>query len=104
MTQRPAAGPEAGWRALEAALAAPAGDHELPEPAAGLSAVTAPVLAVGGAHDIADFRDVAAEPASLIPGAAHVELSRAGHLPSLERPSETTELLLEFLRRHAQGG
>ncbi|MFD4136425.1 alpha/beta fold hydrolase [Streptomyces goshikiensis] len=83
---------------LRGALA-DSGDHELPEPAVDLTAVTAPVLAVGGAHDIPDFREVPAELASLVPGALHVELPWAGHLPSLERPAETTRLLLDFLRR-----
>ncbi|MBT2445751.1 alpha/beta fold hydrolase [Streptomyces sp. ISL-43] len=72
-------------------------DHELPEPAVELGAITAPVLAVGGAHDIPDFRDFPAELPSLVPGAVHVELDWAGHLPSLERPAQTTRLLLEFL-------
>ncbi|MFD9269953.1 alpha/beta fold hydrolase [Streptomyces goshikiensis] len=83
---------------LRGALGA-SGEHELPEPAVDLTAVTVPVLAVGGAHDIPDFRDVPAELASLVPGARHVELPWAGHLPSLERPTETTRLLLDFLRR-----
>ncbi|MGW0750311.1 alpha/beta fold hydrolase [Streptomyces sp. NPDC002587] len=72
-------------------------DHELPEPDVDLAAITAPVLAVGGAHDLPDFRAVAAELPSLVPGARHLELPWAGHLPSLERPAEITELLLEFL-------
>ncbi|WP_328927263.1 alpha/beta hydrolase [Streptomyces sp. NBC_00190] len=72
-------------------------DHELPEPDIDFAAVTAPVLAVGGAHDLPDFRAVAAELPSLVPGARHLELPWAGHLPSLERPAEITELLLEFL-------
>ncbi|MCJ1677705.1 alpha/beta hydrolase [Streptomyces sp. APSN-46.1] len=83
-------------RAFEVALTA-TGDHELPEPAIDLSAVTAPVLAIGGAHDIPDFRAVPAHLASRIPGATARELPWAGHLPSLERPTETTRLLLEFL-------
>ncbi|MCX4527660.1 alpha/beta fold hydrolase [Streptomyces sp. NBC_01551] len=72
--------------------------HELPEPDVDLTAIAAPVLAVGGAHDIPEFREVPAELASLVPGAVHVELPWAGHLPSLERPAETTRLLLDFLR------
>ncbi|MGW1936002.1 alpha/beta fold hydrolase [Streptomyces goshikiensis] len=83
---------------LRGALAA-SGEHELPEPSVNLTALTVPVLAVGGAHDIPDFRDVPAELASLVPGALHVELPWAGHLPSLERPAQTTRLLLDFLRR-----
>ncbi|MFF1411767.1 alpha/beta fold hydrolase [Streptomyces sp. NPDC058289] len=73
------------------------GDHELPEPAFEPAAIAAPVLAVGGAHDIPDFREVPAELSSLVPGAVHVELPWAGHLPSLERPEEMTRLLLPFL-------
>ncbi|MGW6706079.1 alpha/beta fold hydrolase [Streptomyces sp. NPDC054956] len=80
------------------------GDHELPAPAVDLSAVTAPVLAVGGAHDISEFRRIAAELPALVPGATHVELPWAGHLPSLERPTETTRLLLDFLRAPSSGG
>ncbi|MGR4883113.1 alpha/beta fold hydrolase [Streptomyces sp. LARHCF249] len=75
----------------------PAGDHELPEPAVDLASVTAPTLAVGGAHDLPDFRDIAAELPGLVPGARHLELPWAGHLPSLERPAAITDLLLEFL-------
>ncbi|MFD9412949.1 alpha/beta fold hydrolase [Streptomyces sp. NPDC059989] len=71
--------------------------HELPEPEIDLAAVAAPTLAVGGAHDLPDFRRIAAELPTLIPGARHVELPWAGHLPSLERPAEVTDLLLEFL-------
>ncbi|MFP8943958.1 alpha/beta fold hydrolase [Streptomyces fenghuangensis] len=74
---------------------------ELPEPALDLSAVTAPVLAVSGAHDLADFRTIAARLARLLPRARHLELPWAGHLPGLERPQETTALLTDFLRECA---
>ncbi|MEV0439532.1 alpha/beta fold hydrolase [Streptomyces spectabilis] len=73
-------------------------DHELPEPALDLRAVTAPTLAVGGAHDVPDFREIAAGLPDLLPLARHQELPWAGHLPSLERPAEITALLLDFLR------
>ncbi|MEU9232892.1 alpha/beta fold hydrolase [Streptomyces subrutilus] len=76
---------------------APAGDHELPEPDVDFAAITAPTLAVGGAHDLPDFRRVAAELPDLVPAARHLELPWAGHLPSLERPAAITDLLLEFL-------
>ncbi|MGP3688056.1 alpha/beta fold hydrolase [Streptomyces sp. IBSNAI002] len=76
----------------------PAEDHELPEPDVDLAAITAPTLAIGGAHDLPDFRGIAAELPAVIPQARHLELSWAGHLPSLERPATTTDLLLEFLR------
>lgn len=73
--------------------------HELPEPPIDLAAVTAPLLALGGAHDVPDFRRIAAELPALVPGARHRELPWAGHLPSLERPDEVTGLLLDFLTR-----
>lgn len=84
---------------FEAGLA-DTGGHELPEAPADLSLITAPVLAVGGAHDVRDFREIPAGLPALVPGARHVELPWAGHLPSLERPAEITRLLLEFLPRH----
>ncbi|GAA2750447.1 alpha/beta hydrolase [Kitasatospora cinereorecta] len=59
--------------------------------------VRARCLAVAGAHDFADFRTIAAELADLVPDARHLELPWAGHLPSLERPAEITDLLLAFL-------
>ncbi|GIE46701.1 alpha/beta hydrolase [Amorphoplanes nipponensis] len=65
-----------------------------PDPAA----VTARTLLVSGAHDVIDFRETAADLATRIPGARHVELAWAGHLPSLERPDEVNALLLDFLR------
>ncbi|URN12321.1 alpha/beta hydrolase [Streptomyces radiopugnans] len=77
---------------------------ELPEPALDLSAITAPVLAVSGAHDLADFRTIAARLARLLPRARHLELPWAGHLPNLERPQETTALLTDFLRESGSGG
>ncbi|MFJ8621419.1 alpha/beta fold hydrolase [Kitasatospora sp. NPDC093550] len=67
-----------------------------------LSLITAPTLAVGGAHDVPDHREIAARLATVLPNARHVELPWAGHLPSLERPEETTALLLDFLKETAQ--
>ncbi|RGD62332.1 alpha/beta fold hydrolase [Kitasatospora xanthocidica] len=62
-----------------------------------LGRITAPTLAVSGAHDFPDFREIAAALPALLPDARHQELPWAGHLPSLERPAETTALLLAFL-------
>ncbi|MFF8266502.1 alpha/beta fold hydrolase [Streptomyces sp. NPDC016562] len=83
---------------LRGALAA-TGSHEVADRPAAPAAITAPVLSVGGAHDLPDFRAAAAEIPGLVPGAVHRELPWAGHLPSLERPTETTALMLEFLSR-----
>ncbi|MEU9040454.1 MULTISPECIES: alpha/beta fold hydrolase [unclassified Kitasatospora] len=66
-----------------------------------LSLIKAPTLAVGGAHDVPDFREIAAALPGLLPNARHLELSWSGHLPSLERPEETTALVLDFLREAA---
>jgi len=86
--------------AFEVQLAA--GDvPEAPEPALDLAAIHAPVLAVSGAHDLPDFRRIAARLASLLPHARHLELPWAGHLPNLERPAEVTALLTDFLHRTA---
>ncbi|MGG8408683.1 alpha/beta fold hydrolase [Streptomyces sp. 12297] len=101
-------GPEAGQEArelvarmqrriFEVSLAPGAGDHELPEPEVDLSAVTPRTLVLSGAHDVADFRAIAAALPAQLPDARHVELPWAGHLPSLERPAEITALLREFL-------
>jgi 3-oxoadipate enol-lactonase len=63
-----------------------------------LAAVTARTLLISGAHDVADFREIAVELADVIPGARHVELEWAGHLPSMERPEAVNPLLLDHLR------
>ena len=60
--------------------------------------VRARCLAVSGAHDLPDFRQIAAALPGLLPDARHLELPWAGHLPNLERPAETTKLLTDFLR------
>ncbi|MGW2868400.1 MULTISPECIES: alpha/beta fold hydrolase [unclassified Kitasatospora] len=67
-----------------------------------LGRITAPTLAVSGAHDFPDFRDIAAALPALLPDARHQELPWAGHLPSLERPADTTALLLAFLHEDGQ--
>ncbi|WP_329132578.1 alpha/beta hydrolase [Streptomyces sp. NBC_01476] len=74
------------------------------EDAADLTAVRAPCLAVSGAHDLAEFRQIAAALPGLLAGARHLELPWAGHLPSMERPLEVNELLLGFLRECLPAG
>jgi pimeloyl-ACP methyl ester carboxylesterase len=64
-----------------------------------LTKVTAPTLVVSGGQDLDYFRQTAELLAAEIPGAQYVELPWAKHLPSLERPAETTALLLDFLGR-----
>ncbi|MGN9792181.1 alpha/beta fold hydrolase [Streptomyces sp. OZ13] len=84
--------------AADGAGEAEAGPAQPPEP--DLSRIDAPCLAVSGAHDVEDFRQIAAGLPALIPGARHVELPWAQHLPSLERPAEVTPLITGFLAEH----
>ncbi|MEU6865390.1 alpha/beta hydrolase [Streptomyces sp. NPDC046876] len=109
---RPAdAGHEAGEAqpAAAAEAADQASDETEAEAAPDLSRITVPCLAVGGSQDVADFREIAARLPRILPHARHVELDGAGHLPSLELPTQTTGLLLDFLgsedcRRRATTG
>lgn len=61
------------------------------------ASITAPTLLVSGAYDLPDFTTIAAALAQAIPGARHVHLDWAGHLPNLERPEEINRMLLSFL-------
>jgi pimeloyl-ACP methyl ester carboxylesterase len=83
--------------AFEVQMAA-AEEYEPAEVAVDLDAITAPSLLVSGAMDLPDFPLIAAELAGLLPDARLVELPWAGHLPTLERPDEMTQLLTAFLR------
>ncbi len=62
-----------------------------------ITAITARTLVVCGAHDVDFFRDIAQYLAAAIPGARHVTLDWAGHLPSLEDPARLNPILLDFL-------
>ncbi|MFD7442344.1 alpha/beta fold hydrolase [Streptomyces sp. NPDC059909] len=86
--------------AADAAAAETAAEPPAPAPAEPVidpTAVEAPTLVVTGGHDLPDFRTMGSRLAALIPGARSTELAWAGHLPSLERPSEVTALLTGFL-------
>jgi 3-oxoadipate enol-lactonase len=83
--------------AFELQLAA-AEEFEPIEAEIDLAAIQAPCLALSGAHDLADFRQIAARLPHLLANADHVELPWAGHLPSLARPSAVTDLLIGFLK------
>ncbi|WMX45417.1 alpha/beta hydrolase [Streptomyces roseicoloratus] len=86
-------------RAFELQLPAPdefdPGEVEVTD--ADLAAITVPVLVATGAHDLPDFRTIGDRIAGLFPDVRRAELDWAGHLPALERPEETTKLLLDFL-------
>jgi pimeloyl-ACP methyl ester carboxylesterase len=87
-------------RAFEVQLAADASDDP-PRPrrvAVDLPAVRVPTVVVSGAHDVDQLRSCAAHVAEQVPGAEHVVLGWAGHLPALERPDAVRALLLDVLR------
>lgn len=77
-----------------------AGDtvNQLPGPDTDLARVTARTLVVSGGQDLDHFREVAAYVVARISGGRHVQLGWAGHLPSLERPAEITDLITTFLQ------
>ena len=83
--------------AFDVQLAAPE-ECEPAGVAVDLRAITAPSLVVSGAKDLPDFGLIAARLAGLLPGARLIELPWAGHLPTLERPQELSDLLTAFLR------
>jgi 3-oxoadipate enol-lactonase len=58
-----------------------------------LSRLTMRTTVVFGSHDIDFFADIARALAAQLPDARLVELPWAGHLPSLERPDETSALV-----------
>lgn len=89
-------------RAFEVQLAA--GDEaEGRELGVDLARITAPATVVFGRHDLAFFGVVARHLAAGLPTAELVELPWAGHLPNLERPGETTELIRRALRSRPAG-
>ncbi|MFB7516865.1 alpha/beta fold hydrolase [Streptomyces sp. NPDC056144] len=89
-------------RAFDVQLAAEFGADDPEVTRDELARIAAPALVVGGAHDVPDFRAVAADLAELLPAARRVDLDWAGHLPALERPDETAVLLTAFLAELAE--
>lgn len=65
-----------------------------------LSAVRAPTLVIVGGQDNADFREMAERLARELPNAELVVIPGAGHLPSVDRPDATLELVKPFLDRN----
>ncbi len=60
-------------------------------------AIRARTLVAVGELDKPDFHAIAERLAREIPGAAHVVIEGAGHLPALERPRQTARVVREFL-------
>jgi 3-oxoadipate enol-lactonase len=75
-------------------------EAEEEEPAApDLAAVRARTLVVVGELDKRDFHEIADRLAAEIPDAERVVVEGAGHLPALERPDETANLVRNHLAR-----
>lgn len=68
-----------------------------------LERVAVPTLVAVGAGDQLTPPELAAEIAGLTPGASLRVVEGAGHLPPMERPTETTELMREWLERTSTG-
>ena len=62
-----------------------------------LHEIRCPTLVIVGDEDVADMRSIAVHIAGSVIGARLVDVSRAAHLPSLERADEVNALLLAFL-------
>jgi pimeloyl-ACP methyl ester carboxylesterase len=62
-----------------------------------LAEVRAPTLVAVGDRDNADFRAISERLAREIPNAQFAVISGAGHLPPLQRPEATQELVSRFL-------
>ncbi|WP_460665782.1 alpha/beta fold hydrolase [Kribbella swartbergensis] len=78
-------------RAFELQLAA--GDVDNEEYAVEPEKISAPVRLITGAHDFEWFRNCAAYLADRLPNVERVDLPWAGHLPTLERPTEAMGLI-----------
>ncbi|MEV0974241.1 alpha/beta fold hydrolase [Microtetraspora glauca] len=62
-----------------------------------LTRIRVPALVVTGDHDLLYFQETARHLARTLSTASLVRLEWAGHLPSMERPAETTRIIEEFL-------
>ena len=84
-------------RALDLQLEQP--DAEPADVEVELAAIAVPTTVFTGARDFAAYTRVGERLAREMPDCRHVHLEWAGHLPGLERPEETTELLRASLAR-----
>lgn len=62
-----------------------------------LAGLSIPALVIAGAEDETVGAELTGELAGLIPGARHVVIPGAGHMPMVEQPAATTDALREFL-------
>ena len=63
-----------------------------------LGEITAPTLAIVGAHDMPDMLTNADAIVARVPGARKVIMPGVAHLPPMEAPEEFNRLVLDFLR------
>jgi pimeloyl-ACP methyl ester carboxylesterase len=68
-----------------------------------LSKLAVPALFVWADHDTVVPCAFARHVARWLPSAEQVTLERCGHVPQVERPEETNELLMSFFARVASG-
>jgi pimeloyl-ACP methyl ester carboxylesterase len=64
-----------------------------------LREIAAPTLVIWGDLDFPNIRDRCGHMVTTMPNAVGHVLAGAAHLPSLERPAEITQLIVEFVRR-----
>ena len=68
-----------------------------------LSKLTVPALFIWGDHDTVVPSAFARHVARWLPSAEQVTLEMCGHVPQVERPGETSDLLTSFFARVARG-
>lgn len=71
-----------------------------PAAAARLGSIDVPTLVIVGDKDVADVILIAERVASEIPNARLEVVPDTAHLPTMERPEETTRLIEDFLTEH----
>jgi 3-oxoadipate enol-lactonase len=81
----------------------PESTPEVPPPDHEFGRITVPTLVVVGELDVADVLVTAARLQAEIPFARKVVFADVGHMLSMERPSEFTELIIEFLLESGTG-
>lgn len=81
----------------ELGFAAGAEEVDVPGLLAGLSAVTAPVLVVGGERDALTGVEAVSVVAGCFPAAQTVVLPGAGHFPWVDQPAAFADVVREFL-------
>lgn len=69
-----------------------------------LTEVAVPTLVVWGDLDFPHVQERCRHVAATVPNAKGREMPDVAHLPSLERPTEITALIAEFVARHTKSG